>query len=242
MLPARVVLVAAWIVVVVGACAGRTAPAGEFVEIPGVGETRADVPRPSTRPGADCEPALPDGEPVNARAAALRGIGFFADRSHLSDDELGAEIETTIRQEWGIDVDPSDPFLELLVAGQDEQRIWWRDLEADVGPGGDVYVSTIREWAAISVGAFAPESIEEDWASAEGPITVTVTAHGKLLVLEPEYLEDWIDPRIATPINELIAPSGRQFTFFQAFDQTAFVVALTDSERVALEDRGWCFE
>ena len=56
------------------------------------------------------------------------------------------------------------------------------------------------------------------------------------------YLEDWIDPRIATPINELIAPSGRQLAFFKAFDQTAFVMALTKDERDALEDRGWCFE
>ena len=58
----------------------------------------------------------------------------------------------------------------------------------------------------------------------------------------PEYLEDWIDPRIITPINESIAASGRQFTLVQPFDQTAFVLALDDQERAALEGRGWCFE
>lgn len=60
--------------------------------------------------------------------------------------------------------------------------------------------------------------------------------------LQPEYLEDWIDPRIAVPINGIIAPSGRQFSLFRAFDQTAFVMALTEQERGALQARGWCFE
>lgn len=44
------------------------------------------------------------------------------------------------------------------------------------------------------------------------------------------------------PINELIASSGRQFVIFKAFDQSAYVMALTEVERAALEDRGWCFE
>ena len=40
----------------------------------------------------------------------------------------------------------------------------------------------------------------------------------------------------------MIASSGRQLTLFQAFDQKAFAMFLTEGERVALEQRGWCFE
>jgi hypothetical protein len=71
---------------------------------------------------------------------------------------------------------------------------------------------------------------------------VTFVLGGETVELKPEYLEDWIDPRILTPINERIADSGRQFELFQAFDQSAFVTVLTREERSALEARGWCFE
>jgi len=185
--------------------------------------------------------ALRPGESVAQRAAALRRIGLFADRAALSDAALGAEIEAAITEEWG-DQAPDEPLLELFVAEQDSTRAWWRDLEADVGPGNDVYTSTLEEWAAISAGAFAPSAIEETWRSDAGPVKVAFEMGGTAHVLGPEYLEDWIDPRIATPLNELIAPSGRELAFFKAFDQTAFVMALTKDERDALEDRGWCFE
>ena len=91
-------------------------------------------------------------------------------------------------------------------------------------------------------GAFAPSNIQESWTSDGGPVAVRFELAGAVHLLEPAYLEDWIDPRIATPINALIAASGRQFMFVKAFDQSAFVMALTTEERLALESRGWCFE
>ncbi len=224
-----------------GACGGSGAGPDDVVEFPGLGATRVDVPRPATEDGGACTVALRPDESVTQRAAALRRIGLFADRAALSDAALGAEIETAIADAWGDQV-PDEPLLELLVAEQDVTRVWWRDLEADVGPGNGVYKSTLEEWAAISAGAFAPTAIEETWQSDAGPVKVAFEMGGTAHVLEPEYLEDWIDPRIATPINGLVAPSGRQLAFFKAFDQTAFVMALTKDERDALLDRGWCFE
>jgi hypothetical protein len=132
-------------------------------------------------------------------------------------------------------------LLELLAAAEDTARVWWRDLEADVADGNGVYAATLEEWAAISDGAFAPSAVEEAWASDEGPVTIDFELDGTRLRLEPAYAEDWVDARIATPINELIAASGRRFEFVKAFDQTAFVMALTVAERDALEARGWCF-
>jgi hypothetical protein len=224
-----------------GACGGSGAGQDDFVEIPGLGATRVDVPRPTTEEGKSCTVALRPDESVGQRVAALRRIGLFAEQAALSDAALGAEIEAAITAHWGVQIS-DEPLLELFVAEQDTTRVWWRDLEADVGGGNRVYTSTLEEWAAISVGAFAPSAIAETWQSDAGPVEVTFETGGAGHVLEPEYLEDWIDPRIATPINDLIAPSGRQFAFFKAFDQTAFVMALTEDERDALEDRGWCFE
>ena len=83
------------------ACAGSGARQDDFVEVPGIGATRIDVPRPSTGDGNRCTVSLVPGESVSARAAALREIGLFAERSNLSDSALGTEVERAIAEVWG---------------------------------------------------------------------------------------------------------------------------------------------
>lgn len=73
-------------------------------------------------------------------------------------------------------------------------------------------------------------------------MTVTFMLDGTPHAVTATYLEDWIDPGILAGINEAIADSGRRFELYRAFDQTAYVMALTDAERRSLEARGWCFE
>lgn len=213
---------------------------GDFIDMEGVGRTRVDVQRPATG-GPACEPAMPAAESIAERVTAFRAMGFFADRTALTDDELAAEVEQGIVDLYGNSIQ-TQAFLDLLVMEQDERRAWWHDLEADVGRGGEVYALTLDEWAVISAGAFRPSDIVETWASDVGPVTVDFTLDGAAHTLEPAYLEDWIDPMILEPINALIATSGRRYTLVQAFDQTAYVLALTAAERSALEARGWCFD
>lgn len=239
---ARTVVVAVLLALAAIGCQRAPADSEYFVTIPGIGATRIDVPRPVTDGSATCTLELRSGDSIAERASALRAIGLFASKADLTDDALAQEIEAGIAATWGDLIGPDDPLLELFVAEQDGDRVWWRDLEADVADGNFVYASTLAEWAAISDGAFAPAHIEESWGSDSGPVSVTFDLAGIAQVIEPAYLEDWIDPRIATPINALIAPSGRQFVFVKAFDQTAFVMALPADERAALEGRGWCFE
>ena len=235
---------AALLVVVAGCGGGADRASGDFLEVPGVGETRIDVPRPTTGAdpmcAADPFPAAST-ESIVERVAAFRAIGLFADRSDLDDAALAAEVEAGIADVWG-DVKPDDRLLDLIVAAEDQQRVWWQDLEADVAEGNDVYVDTLEGWAAISDGAFEPSEISEDWLSGGGPVTIKFSVGGEPQEITPEYLEDWINPGILTRINELIAPSGRRFELYKAFDQTAYVMALTHPERQALEARGWCFE
>jgi hypothetical protein len=166
---------------------------------------------------------------------------LFADRASLTDAELAAAIEAEVTTTWGDTITPDDPYLELLVAEQDADRVWWRDLEADVWAGGGVYAATLEEWAAISVGAFAPTGVTESWAGEEGPVRVSFELDGATHVLEPEYLEDWIDPGILEPINRLIEPTGRRFRMLSPFDQSAVVMALTEAETAGFEAAGWCF-
>jgi hypothetical protein len=224
-----------------GATPGSTAGPSQFVDVPGLGSTRIDVPRPTTEASA-CTVALPHAQSIGERVVALRAIGLFADRPDVSNEDIVGRVEAQLDEMYGVNAISDDPFGELVVAARDESRVWWGDLEADVDQSNQVYAQTLGEWAAISKGAFKPEDIQEMWDAARGPVTVTLTHAGQTVVLEPEYLEDWIDPRILTPINELIANSGRKFELFQAFDQTAFVMALKEDEREALEARGWCFD
>jgi hypothetical protein len=225
-----------------GGCGGG-APATptDFVEIPGLGSTRIDVPRPTTE-GSECAVSMRADQSIGERVVALRELGLFADRPDLSNEDISQRVEARLDELYGGELLADDPLLELIVASLDESRVWWGDLEADVGDGNDVYVSTLEQWAAISKGAFEPEDVRETWDAEDGPVTVTFTLDGENVELKPEYLEDWIDPRILAPINDQIADSGRRFELFQAFDQSAFVMALSDRERDALEARGWCFE
>jgi hypothetical protein len=237
--------VALILIVLIGAgCSAAQAtpaPSGQFLEVPGIGSTRVDVPRP-TSGGAACTAALPEGETIGQRVVALREIGLFAGRPDQSDEDVIREVETQLDERYGGGLTADDPLIDLVVASMDDSRVWWGDLEADVGADNQVYETTLEEWASISKGAFAPQQIDETWDSGSGPLTITFTLGGDTIELAPEYLEDWIDPRILTPINEQIANSGRRFELFKAFDQSAFLMALTGSERAALEARGWCFE
>jgi len=238
------------VVALLTAGCGATAPTttvdpGDFADVPGIGPTRIDVPRPSGVASAPCDddPLPPSTDETTAeRVAGLRAAGLFADREGVSDADLAAEIDQRIATLWGEDLPLDDPIRDLAVAEQDAARILWIDLEADVAAGSEVYVATVELLEGIGAGAFEPAGVSETWAAEDGPITVAFDLGGAHHELQPAYLEDWIDPGILVGINDLIADSGRRFELYRAFDQSAVVVALTDAERGALETRGWCFE
>ena len=217
----------------------------DFEDIPGIGPTRVDVPRPTGLASAVCDedPLPPSTDETTAqRVAALRDLGLFADREGIGDADLAAEIDEHIEAIWGPELAVDDPFRDLAVAEQDAARVLWIDLEADVADRNQIYVSTLEQLQGIGAGAFEASAVEERWESENGPVTVAFDLGGARHELTPAYLEDWIDPGILTSINTLIADSGRRFELYRAFDQTALVMALTDAERQGLEARGWCFE
>jgi hypothetical protein len=246
----RVAALALTVLAVAAGCAVAepTPPAADpsdFADIPGIGLTRVDVPRPSGAASAACDgdPLPPSTTETTAqRIAGLRAAGLFADRTGVTDTELAAEVDQKLTALWGDALPTDDPLRDLAVAEQDASRVLWIDLEADVAGGSDVYVATLDQLEGIGVGDFEPVGIIETWDAEEGPITVGFDLGGAHHELRPAYLEDWIDPGILVGINEAIADTGRRFELYRAFDQTALIVALTDIEREALEVRGWCFE
>ena len=114
----------------------------DIADIPGLGATRIDVPRPTGAGSASCDEdplPPPTDETIVERVTALRAIGLFADRTDLSDADLAVEIESNLISEWGdpgstddqaLPIPLDDPFMDLFVADQDGSRVWWSDLEA----------------------------------------------------------------------------------------------------------------
>ncbi|MEZ4867273.1 MAG: hypothetical protein R3C14_38470 [Caldilineaceae bacterium] len=173
----------------------------------------------------------------------FRPLGFFADWARLSEDQLVTKLLAQRRWIWGFrDFDPSSIQEELGLLSLDKERIWWRDLEANVCAENQVYVTTLQEWSRIARGAFQLEHVQEQWASDEGPITLSLLLDGQPITLHPVFYGDWLDLNILSALNQLIRNRGTQFEVYAAFDQTAYVVLLTKAEKARLQaERGWRF-
>ena len=179
---------------------------------------------------------------VTQSAAYFRELGFFAREAGLSDDELATKIEEAYTVEWGGEFDATSPHADYLLLKADAERVWWQDTEADVCGENKVYEQVLPEWGRISGGLFTPSDITELWEDEEGPVTVEFTHDRRRHLVEPDYVEDYIDMGVVLQINELIEPSERRFELADTGDQTAFVVCLTSDEKTRLiRDRGWKF-
>ena len=65
---------------------------------------------------------------------------------------------------------------------------------------------------------------------------------GERRVIRPRYLNDYLDIEgLVDGINAFLPGDGPRFAIYAPFDQTAFVVCITEIERRRLEERGWSF-
>jgi hypothetical protein len=103
------------------------------------------------------------------------------------------------------------PWDDMFLLAYSEGEVWADDPEADVCAENEVYSEVLPQWARISRGAFAPSGITEHWDTDGGPITLSFQLGGRQASVSPNYQNDWIDLEALRQINELIAPSGRQF-------------------------------
>lgn len=172
----------------------------------------------------------------------FRSLNFFERYKQLSTAELAGIVSDWLKQDWDEELESPNILLELSLLSFDEDRVWWDDTEADVCRANLVYAKTLQAWRRISRGTFLPEEVEEHWETEEGPIEVSFTLTSQPVKLYPEYLEDYIDLNLLPQINKLIDKSNMQFELYQPFDQTGFVVVLTDQEKKMLQKkRSWRF-
>jgi hypothetical protein len=181
----------------------------------------------------------PQADPVERFVRYYQDVGFFAGE----DPERAAErITKYYRRRWGEDPDVNTQFGVVELLSYDRDRVWFADIERDAIEGNDEYVHTLRQWARISEGDFAPRELEERWASERGPVDISFTLDGGRESVTADGKDDFLDLCILDDLNALIADTGRRFEVYnQDLGQDAFIVALTAKERALLEQRGWTF-
>lgn len=133
-------------------------------------------------------------------------FGFFGGGDPKSTTE---RLVARYREAWGDAPDPGKPWDDVFMLALDEERVWQDDPECDVCEENKVYTETLQEWSRISQGIFQPQGIEEVWEGERGPISVHLTLGSTRHTLRPKWDNDWLDLNILTPINELIAKSGK---------------------------------
>lgn len=182
------------------------------------------------------------GDLVN-KVAFFRSIGFFDKWASEDDEDVAGALYDLHERQWGTGFSEQAWLADLELLRWDTSRIWWEDLEADVGPGNNVYVKTLTAWSKISRGAFHATRVKEDWSGERGPIHVSFRYAGGRHLVRPNFVDDFIDVHsLLGAINSLILPSGKAFCIYEPFDQTAFVVVLTAVEYAAIQqERGWRF-
>lgn len=172
----------------------------------------------------------------------FRKIGFFAEDVDISDSEIIDIINKKHLPLFGEEINPKDPLSDLLLLSHDHNRVWWKDTEADVLDGNNVYIDFINDLSSISRGIFLPSNVSETWESDEGPITIEFELGEKKHIIKPKYIYDYIDVEIIKEINMYTSSNKYKFEMYRPFDQTAFIVVLSKKEKRLLQRmRGWVF-
>lgn len=132
-------------------------------------------------------------------------------------------------------------------------RVWYRDAEADFVKGDYWYIRTILDWSRISVGCFQPQCLSELWLprrtpdpeypdQEEQPIEVSYLLGEKRWKFELLEACGWMDRSLVRKVNESIAGTGSQFALADGDDQCVYVCCLTMEEVENLKkERGWKF-
>jgi hypothetical protein len=173
----------------------------------------------------------------------FRAMGFFSRYSQLTDEEMAARVYGDVCRDWD-EPFPSaaerDPQLaDMYLLATDKERVWQADLEC-VYPGEHAYVRFLEGLAAISRGAFTPQSMFENWHGERGPVDVEFTA-GETIYHFTHDGGDMLDPSILRTINRSIASAAIAFEACDNFGMPNFIVALTPDEKARLTARGWKF-
>lgn len=179
----------------------------------------------------------------------LREVGFFEEYSELANSELYDIIKEDRRKRFSKYVNLAkypylEPDMDLSIeelVKENYNRVFYTDLEADVIKGNKVYVRVIESISQLSNGKFTPREIQENWETESGPIEVSFKSDDSLIVFEPEYNDDWLDPSIFYVCRKEI--EKRDVRIVEClFGDGVTVMRLTEEEQSIIENElNWKF-
>ncbi len=188
-------------------------------------------------------------ERFKTAAINLRQVGLFDNYNYLDDERLTKMLIEKARKKYQVDgydefneifdTKRNSDLFDLHVAELDETRVWWRDLEADILNGNNVYAETVKEFGKLSGGFLKPEKIKEEWMSDEGPVKVSFWDSDTLRTLNLKFNDDWYDTDFFKYIESSMKNNGSPYQFYM-HDQTGqdvFVIRLTEDEKEQIEKK-----
>jgi hypothetical protein len=163
-----------------------------------------------------------------------RRIGFFQQSGSLSLETLAALLQSQWEETVVDDMPEEGSQLDAALLALDVHRTVRFDIEADVGPGNQVYVWLVKALVYISDGLLPIASVEEDWSSS-GEVTLKLTlVDGAARSVTVADMDDYVDGAAVVRMNDLMAEDGARFWFYDEGPQTGQVVRATKAERSAL--------
>jgi hypothetical protein len=190
-------------------------------------------------------PPMPEWDPVSCRlhgelvevVREYRSAGWF-EQFAGQPDEVVAEVLRA--QCWPDDCEEFDVaragYGNFALA--DTERVIGLDPEADTSEGNHVYVGVLRRLAKITLGALVMTDVSEDWRSEPGRVIVSLVANGQPRQLRLHQLDDWVDPKVITLLNAMVAEQARRFYCFDTGGQMYPITFATPEQAAAMNAFG----
>jgi hypothetical protein len=179
----------------------------------------------------------------------LRQGGLFENYEDLDDEKLTRTLIERAKRKYRVaeydgfdkifDPEGDSESFELHVAALDDTRVWWRDLEADILNGNNVYAQTVEEFGKLSGGFLRPAKIKEEWTSDEGPVKVSFWDSDTLRVFILKYYDDWYDTDFFQHMRSSLEDNGSPYQFYRhdRTGQDVFLIRLTEDEKERIEKK-----
>ncbi len=179
---------------------------------------------------------------MRAEDRFVDSVAFYKKQGYLneySEADLRKLYEVKYsRKEATNPFQPSDAmsrYSDLYVLELDRQRVWKGGYSRQLEQGKYGYADLLKEWAAISRGAFQPTDIREVWLGEQGPLKVEFMLAGKKRTLYPYVSGGAVDIWIVGHVNDMIRETGYQFEIADAYGDFYLVMMLRSAEKKLLE-------
>jgi hypothetical protein len=176
----------------------------------------------------------------------LRNTGLFEGCKNLDDEQLANSLIVIAKKrhqsgffnDFDEVYDPEDEVMFTLhVAELDPKRVWWHDLEREICKENLIYRKTIEEFSKLSGGFLKADDIQEKWESDTGVIEVSFMDSDTQRVFNPEYHDDWYDPKFFSFLEKTMASNGSPYILYmhEETGQDVFLIRATAEEKRKIE-------